>query len=156
MIACAVTDLPDPDSPRMASVSPSLKVERHAVDRLGDAVAGAELHLQLVDLEQQAVVGLARCRGVEESRRRALRWFPLMTSLRLLSAVSDRGRRGRTSPSMMNASTVSDKKTLGKSSMCGAARISPIPEASEIWMPQEMAGGCSPMPRKDRVASTEM
>ena len=24
------------------------------------------------------------------------------------------------------------------------------PEASEIWMPQEMAGGCSPMPRKDR------
>ena len=23
-------------------------------------------------------------------------------------------------------------------------------------MPQEMAGGCRPMPRKDRVASTEM
>ena len=27
MIACAVTDLPDPDSPRIASVSPSVQVE---------------------------------------------------------------------------------------------------------------------------------
>ena len=42
---------------------------------------------------------------------------------------------------MMKASTVADKKRLGNSSMCGAARIKPIPEASEIWMPQEMAGG---------------
>ena len=55
MMACAVTDLPEPDSPRMASVSPSCEVERHAVDRLGDAVAGAELDVQVVDLEQRWV-----------------------------------------------------------------------------------------------------
>ena len=57
---------------------------------------------------------------------------------------------------MMNASTVSDRNRLGKSSMWGAARIRPMPEASEMAMPHEMAGGCSPMPRKDSVASTEM
>jgi hypothetical protein len=56
----------------------------------------------------------------------------------------------------MKARTVSDKKTLGNSSMCGAALIMPIPEASEIWMPQEMAGGCRPTPRKDKVASMEI
>ena len=57
---------------------------------------------------------------------------------------------------MMKASTVSDRKMLGKSSMCGAARIRPMPEASEIWIPHEIAGGWSPIPRNDRVASTEM
>jgi len=32
-----------------------VEIERHAVDGLGDTVAGTELHLQLIDLEQQAV-----------------------------------------------------------------------------------------------------
>ena len=44
----------------MASVSPSCRSKRHAVDGLGDAVAGAELHVQVVDLEQEAVTGLSR------------------------------------------------------------------------------------------------
>ena len=56
----------------------------------------------------------------------------------------------------MKASTVSDRKRLGNSSMCGAALIRPMPEASEIILPHEMTGGCRPMPRKDSVASTEM
>jgi hypothetical protein len=51
MIAWAVTDLPEPDSPRIARVSP-VEVEAHAVDRLGDAVAGAELDVQVADVEQ--------------------------------------------------------------------------------------------------------
>ena len=34
--------------------------------------------------------------------------------------------------------------------------MSPIPEASEIWVPHEITGGTRPTPRKDRVASTEM
>jgi hypothetical protein len=57
---------------------------------------------------------------------------------------------------MMKARTAADKKTLGKSSRYGAARISPMVEASEIWIPHEMAGGCRPIPRKERVASTEI
>ena len=57
---------------------------------------------------------------------------------------------------MMKASTVNDRKMLGKISMCGAARIRPMPEASEMAIPQEIAGGWSPMPRNDSVASTEI
>ena len=58
MIACAVTDLPEPglaeDGQRLALVAG----EGDAVDRLGHAVAGAELDVQVVDLEQQPVLGL--------------------------------------------------------------------------------------------------
>ena len=42
------------------------EVEGHAVDRLGDPVAGAELDLQIVDLEQQTVLGFQMAAGVED------------------------------------------------------------------------------------------
>ena len=52
MMVCAVTDLPDPLSPSTASVSPRIEGVTHAVDRLGDAIARAELHVQVVHIQQ--------------------------------------------------------------------------------------------------------
>ena len=37
--------------------------------------------------------------------------------------------------------------------MCGAARIRPIPDASEIWIPHEIAGGVEADTQKGSVAS---
>ena len=41
----AVTDLPEPDSPTIATISPGVDVERDAVDGLDDAVLGGERDL---------------------------------------------------------------------------------------------------------------
>ena len=65
MMAWAVTDFPEPDSPSTASVSPCVERVAHAVDRLRHAVAGVELDLQVLHVEQQRPgrgVGLARLR----------------------------------------------------------------------------------------------
>ena len=51
------------------------------------------------------------------------------------------------SPRKMNASTARDRNSDGNSSMNGADRTYPNPEASEIDTPHEMAGSCRPMPR---------
>ena len=66
VIVCAVTLLPQPDSPTMASTSPAREVERHPVDRLYDAVFGGEADLEVVDREDGAHAGAAspsRIRG---------------------------------------------------------------------------------------------
>ena len=60
MIAWAVTDLPEPDSPSTASVSPGVQVVRDAVDHLGDAVAGVELDVQVPHLQQVPPRGRGR------------------------------------------------------------------------------------------------
>ena len=54
MMDRAVTDLPEPDSPTTPSVCPGSRVKRHAVDGLDDAVAGEEVHLEVVDFEKRA------------------------------------------------------------------------------------------------------
>ena len=84
MIAWAVTDLPEPDSPRTARVSPAVDGVADAVDGLDDAVAGAELHVQVVDLEQRLVP--ASSAGATASDVDVCHWCSL-------TAASGRGRR---------------------------------------------------------------
>ena len=48
-----VTDLPEPDSPTIATTSPAVDGERDAVDGPHDAVLGAEADAQVVDREQR-------------------------------------------------------------------------------------------------------
>ena len=55
MIVRHVTLLPEPDSPTMPSVLPSLDRERDAVDRLHDAVVRLEVGLEVVDLEEGVI-----------------------------------------------------------------------------------------------------
>jgi hypothetical protein len=43
-----------------------VELERYAINGLGDAVASAELYLQLIDLEQQTVDGLPYATTIEE------------------------------------------------------------------------------------------
>ena len=52
MIAWLVTDLPEPDSPTMASVLFFATSKRHAVDGADDAVLGRELDAEVLDLEE--------------------------------------------------------------------------------------------------------
>ena len=47
MIESEVTDLPLPDSPTIASVSPAPKREADAIDRAGDFAVGMEQRLQV-------------------------------------------------------------------------------------------------------------
>ena len=54
MIACAVTDLPEPGLAQDRDRLPSFQRERHAVDGTSDPVASRELDLQFVDLEEHA------------------------------------------------------------------------------------------------------
>ncbi len=129
MIACAVTDFPDPDSPRMASVSPSLRSNE----------------TPLIALAIPSRVRNSTCRSSTSSSMPSTgcQAEPASTSrVSITDSViqppqegqrSFGSRASRTaSPSMMNASTVSDRNRLGNSSMCGAVRISPMPDASEI------------------------
>ena len=55
MIERFVTDLPEPDSPTMPSVSPRSQVEADAVNRLDDAVLGLEVRPQVSDRKNGAV-----------------------------------------------------------------------------------------------------
>ena len=43
-----------------------MELERDAVDGLGHSIAGAELYLQLIDLEQQAVDRLPQASAIED------------------------------------------------------------------------------------------
>ena len=63
MIVRQVTLLPEPDSPTMPSVLPSLDRERDAVDRLHDPVVRLEVGLEVVDLEERLRHQLRRMRG---------------------------------------------------------------------------------------------
>ena len=49
MIVCAVTLLPEPDSPTIASTSPGRELEADAVDRLQSAAFGREADPQVLD-----------------------------------------------------------------------------------------------------------
>ena len=91
-IDSAVTDLPQPDSPTMPSVSPRAEVERHAVDRAHHAVAREELRLQVADREDGVHARLAH-------------------SASSPSRGSSRSRRP--SPSRLTASTVMARKRAG-------------------------------------------
>ena len=53
MIVRQVTLLPQPDSPTMPERLALLDGEADAVDGLDDAVVGAEVRLEVVDLEQR-------------------------------------------------------------------------------------------------------
>ena len=64
----AVTDFPDPDSPTIGQDLAGVDPERHAVDRLYDAVLGTERDLQILHLEQAAVRG--RASGTVRAHRR--------------------------------------------------------------------------------------
>jgi hypothetical protein len=69
-IDSAVTDLPEPDSPTSASVSPRFDLERDALDRVGDIATLAEIHRQVGHL-QQCFMRLAHANvflGSNESR----------------------------------------------------------------------------------------
>ncbi len=92
-IDIAVTLLPQPDSPTMASVSPACDLEADAVDRAHDPVAGVELRLQILDAQQ----GLG------------VRSHPYMRRARRGSSASR-----MPSPSRLTDSTVSDRKMPGK------------------------------------------
>ena len=48
-----VTDLPLPDSPTIASVSPAADREADAIDRARDRALGVEEGLQVLDFEQR-------------------------------------------------------------------------------------------------------
>ena len=50
--------LPEPDSPTMPSVLPRSSVKRHAVDGLDEAGVGAEVGLEVLDLEQRPGLGV--------------------------------------------------------------------------------------------------
>ena len=149
MIACAVTDLPDPDSPRMASVSPSSQVKL----------------TPLTALATPSRVRNSTCRSSTSSSRPsarrsdAVRRLGLSVSVvvmcGLLSAVFGSKASRTASPSMMNASTVTAQEH-GREQQHVRRRPHDADEASEIATPQETTGGCRPMPRKDSVASTEM
>ena len=54
-----VTLLPDPDSPTMPSVRPAFDPEAQAVDGLDQTVVGAEVHPQVTDVQERAVVARA-------------------------------------------------------------------------------------------------
>ena len=49
MIAIAVVDLPDPDSPTIATVSPGGDLEVDALDGVHDAVHGVEVDGEALD-----------------------------------------------------------------------------------------------------------
>ncbi len=122
--------------------------EADAVDGLGDAVAGAELDVQVLDLEQRRAGGRASGHGVD--RWRSLR-SSVMAPHRSFGSKASRSA----SPSMMKASTVTTRTAHGKSSRCG--RLADVVLAlRRSSMPQEIAGGCSPTPRNDSVASAAM
>ena len=53
MIESEVTDLPDPDSPTIPSVSPGAERKREAVDCGHRTVFGPESRSEILDLEQR-------------------------------------------------------------------------------------------------------
>ena len=59
MIDRLVTDLPEPDSPTTASVSPGSQRKRNVLDGFHQPGIGEEMRLQVADLQQWAI-GAAR------------------------------------------------------------------------------------------------
>ena len=55
MMLCTVTDLPQPDSPTIASVFAARTLKLDAAHGLDDAAVGVELDVQIRDLEQRAI-----------------------------------------------------------------------------------------------------
>ena len=53
MTARAETDLPDPDSPTMPSVSPGADRPAHPVDRLDHTGVGVELDVEVLDGDER-------------------------------------------------------------------------------------------------------
>ena len=92
MIVWAVTDTCQSHFPPTANVSPGVEGAAHTVDRLHDSVAGTELHVQVVDVQQMLALDLTRFGS------------------RLHCTAS---------PSMMKLNTATDKEIAGKKSMNG-------------------------------------
>ena len=59
MIVCAVTLLPEPDSPTIASTSPGARSKRDAVDRLQQPAFGGEADPQVARRESSAAALIA-------------------------------------------------------------------------------------------------
>ncbi len=139
MIAWAVTDLPEPDSPSTASVSP----------------ARTEYSTPLTALATPSRVRNSTCRSRTSSRGASsgpggsvgtIGAPALSVAIVPPPQRSLGSRASRTaSPSMMNASTVRLSAPAGHSSMCGALRMEL--DASEMSIPQETVGGLRPTPR---------
>ena len=96
MMACAVTDLPEPDSPTTQTISPGADRERDVLDRVDAVRAGREADREALDVED-GLVGHAYTR--------------------LASFGSSRSRSP--SPSTLTASTVSARQMPGKKMLCG-------------------------------------
>ena len=104
MIACAVVDLPEPDSPTIARLCPRYEGDVDAVDGLDEAVLGAEPDLEVLDLEERTLADVdAVCLHVRSVHGLAHRWA--------LAFGSSASRM--TSPSMMKLSTVIDSAIDG-------------------------------------------
>ena len=67
-IASDVTDLPEPDSPTMPSVSDAREIEAHVVDRVDDAVVGLEVDGEIADREDGFAGHQCRDWGSKASR----------------------------------------------------------------------------------------
>ena len=70
MIDSAVTLLPEPDSPTMATVSPGVDVERHLVDGRHPPALGVEARRQVADLQEGCGMGMGPGAGGAWLRRR--------------------------------------------------------------------------------------
>ena len=101
MMLCTVTDLPQPDSPTIASVFARAHAEARAAHGLDDAAVGVELDVQIRDLENRRSLTRLRLRAHSRPRMR----------------TSSASRKP--SPSRLNASTVMLMNSAGNSSSCG-------------------------------------
>ena len=130
MIAWAVTDLPRAGLAEHGQGLAGVEVVRDAVDHLGDAVAGAELHVQVADLEQVTALGRPAPALLSGSTVSCV----MRTSYRSFGSKASR----TASPSMMNASTVRARNADGHDQRDGRSRMCSRP--ASMSMPQEMVG----------------
>ena len=87
MIARLVTDLPEPDSPTIASVLPLLDPRRHAVDGVHEAVLGAGTGPEVADVEEAARAHPSLTRGSMTAYRRSTIRLATMTNVAATSTV---------------------------------------------------------------------
>ena len=137
MMLCTVTDLPQPDSPTIASVLPARDAEARAAHGLDDAAVGVELDVQIVHRRARAVATAAAAAALTRGL-----------------ACARRARRATRRRAELNASTVMLMKIAGNSSSCGCASIVLMP--SLLMLPHDGVGGATPMPMNDRNASMKM
>ena len=98
MIASEETDLPQPDSPTIATTSPRSTVIGDAFDRADGAARGLELHMQVAHLEQRRVAAACEVWSVSvstlDSAIFACLLVPLAVSLYLIAGSAANGKQG--------------------------------------------------------------